>query len=214
MSNPQPKNAVFLHGYGGDGGDHGLLERDCPVALNWSSPASPRKLNGVGAVRRCWWYWDLPAMERRVLDGCSPTEAIDPTDTPRGLPSATDAILGYVGGLPGGVPGTVLLGHSQGACAAMDAAVMAPRPPAALVLMSPGAVSIDTWLEMMDPGMKDVPVLITHGRRDGTLPVAGAEWLAKVLDTAGADVTFIAFRGGHQLPPIRLLHSWLKEKVK
>lgn len=207
----QPCNVVYLHGYGGDGSDVTLLEEHCPVALNWVAPRSSRRLNGMREGGRAWWYWDIPAMERRLLDTGDPTDLIDPLGTPDGLEAASEAVAVYASRLPGGQRNTVVAGISQGAILALDSAMTAfAVQPVGVFLMSPGVVRAEEWIASMD-GMKDVPILITHGRRDNTLPLARATWLAEMLDKAGARVTMVTFRGGHGMPPPRLVHSWLAD---
>jgi phospholipase/carboxylesterase len=51
---------------------------------------------------------------------------------------------------------------------------------------------------------KGLKVLQTHGQRDPILPYADAEKLRDLLTNAGADVRFVPFAGGHELPPVAL----------
>jgi phospholipase/carboxylesterase len=46
-----------------------------------------------------------------------------------------------------------------------------------------------------------VPVFQSHGHEDALLSFAAAEKLGQTLRTAGADVEWLPFTGGHEIPP-------------
>jgi phospholipase/carboxylesterase len=46
-----------------------------------------------------------------------------------------------------------------------------------------------------------VPVLMSHGRHDQLLPFSASETLRDKLRAAGAEVEWIEFPGGHEIPP-------------
>mmetsp|Transcript_25305 Transcript_25305/g.76762 ORF Transcript_25305/g.76762 Transcript_25305/m.76762 type:complete len:86 (-) Transcript_25305:424-681(-) len=48
-------------------------------------------------------------------------------------------------------------------------------------------------------GSPPLPVLVTHGMADSTLPYACSGWVKELLSANGADVTFVSHNGGHDL---------------
>lgn len=55
-------------------------------------------------------------------------------------------------------------------------------------------------------GSPPLPVLVTHGMADSTLPYACSGWVKELLSANGADVTFVSHNGGHDLggPQVRV----------
>jgi phospholipase/carboxylesterase len=73
------------------------------------------------------------------------------------------------------------------------------RPFAGLVLLSTTPLCLHEWQPLM-AARKGLPVLQTHGTHDQLLPHALAEEERDMLRAAGLDVTWVSFRGGHELP--------------
>ena len=48
--------------------------------------------------------------------------------------------------------------------------------------------------------LRGIPIMQSHGRADPILPFAAAERLRDLLKTAGADVRWVEFSGGHTIP--------------
>lgn len=94
----------------------------------------------------------------------------------------------------------VLGGFSQGALLALDLAAHDPRPLAGLVLLS-GTLMDEAELAPRLPARHGLPVRMTHGRADDVLPFERAEDLHRALATAGLDVRFEPFEGGHEVTP-------------
>jgi phospholipase/carboxylesterase len=94
----------------------------------------------------------------------------------------------------------VLGGFSQGAMIATDLALRLEEPPAALVVLSGAPVGEAEW-EKRAPARAGLRVLQTHGRQDPVLPFAFGEAVRDLLHTAGLEVEFLPFDGGHGVPP-------------
>jgi phospholipase/carboxylesterase len=92
----------------------------------------------------------------------------------------------------------VLGGFSQGALLALDLAAHDPRPLAGLVLLS-GSLMDEAELAPRLPSRRGLPVRMTHGRADDVLPFERAEDLHRALTSAGLDVRFEPFDGGHEV---------------
>lgn len=107
-----------------------------------------------------------------------------------------------------------LCGFSQGAYLAHCAAVRAADRVAGWVAQS-GRLKHEFLGERL-AGVAGLPVLIQHGERDESLPVAAAHDSAAILRRHGADVTLQLFDAGHRITPGMLvgLRSWLEERAR
>jgi phospholipase/carboxylesterase len=168
------RRLVLLHGWGADADD--LLD----LGLELVGPTV-----SVVALRAPQPH---PAGFGRQWYGLSP--APDWTD----LPEARRDLRRRLGELAASVPleATALLGFSQGAAMAIDAAVDLPL--AALIACS-GYPHPD-W----QPAPR-TPVLLTHGREDPVVAAAASEELESRLRAAGGTVRRIDFPGGHGIDP-------------
>jgi len=91
----------------------------------------------------------------------------------------------------------VILGHSMGARMAGDVALASTPALDGVALLS--GVTLPSWDVTHIPHQH---VFMAHGRRDGVFPFHVAEEVRDYLREHGADVTFFAFDGGHELGPI------------
>lgn len=199
---------VLLHGYGAPGDDLVPLWRviDVPQGTRFVFPEAPIRLadTALGAAYgegRAWWPIDMAALQMSMMRG----EVRDLTrDVPQGSDVAREALVGFVEGIPAALgcsPDRIALGgFSQGAMLATDVTLRTELPIAALVVMSGTLLADNEWTPLM-PRRKGLRVLQSHGKEDPILPFAIAEQLRDRMTTAGLDVRFIPFRGGHAIPP-------------
>jgi phospholipase/carboxylesterase len=193
---------VLLHGFGAPGEDLVSLSRviDAPAGTRFVFPAAPIVLGGPFGDGRAWWQVDVTRFQRAAMAG-----QIDEMirETPDGLHEARKSALAMLDDIEKklNVPRNkiVLGGFSQGSMLALDVALHAEASPAALVLMSSTIIAADEWRPLF-ASKKSIPILQSHGREDPILPFAVAEQLRDELKAAGANVTFIPFRGGHAIP--------------
>jgi phospholipase/carboxylesterase len=193
---------VLLHGFGAPGDDLVPLWRvlDVPRETRFAFPAAPLETNMMpGTDSRAWWHIDMmqlqSALERGELRDLSGAE-------PEGLTEARSAMDAFLGEISERLAPTkvVLGGFSQGSMLALDVALRTSRKADALVVLSGTLLAESIWV----PGMKALagtPVFQSHGSSDPILPYALAERLKEELTKAGAKVTFVPFRGGHEIPP-------------
>jgi phospholipase/carboxylesterase len=186
---------VLLHGFGAPGDDLvGLADYiDAPEGTRWVFPPAPLQPPQL-AGGRAWWMLDLERLERAIATG-HPRDLTD--EDPVGLPDARKHVTAIVQSL--GAP-LVLGGFSQGAMLACDVALHLPKPPAKLVLLSGAPIGLARWKPLL-PRLAGVPVFQSHGRRDALLSYTGAERLRDELVAAGAQVEWVPFDGGHEIPP-------------
>jgi phospholipase/carboxylesterase len=105
-----------------------------------------------------------------------------------------------------------LVGFSQGGMLAMDYALHADAPPAALALLSSTRIAIDDWRPRA-ARLAGVPTLVAHGRQDAELAFAAGELLRDFAIDGGARVTWLPFDGGHEIPLVvwRALRKLLRD---
>jgi phospholipase/carboxylesterase len=198
---------VLLHGYGAPGDDLVPLWRavNVPQATRFVFPEAPIRLaDALGPAYgegRAWWRIDMAALQMSMMRG----EHRDLTrEVPEGSVAAREALVGFVEGIPAALgcsPDHISLGgFSQGAMLATDVALRTELPLAALIILSGTLLADDEWTPLM-PRRKGLRVLQSHGKEDPILPFAIAEQLRDRMTTAGLDVRFLPFRGGHAIPP-------------
>lgn len=195
---------VLFHGFGAPGDDLVGLHRvlDVPRGVRFAFPAAPLDLGPMVPGGRAWWWIDMEARMRRIARGEPPNE--------NDLPDGFDAIATRVSALVTalrlslGASHLILGGFSQGAMLALEVALRladSPDAPDALVLLSSTLIARDAQAPRLAK-LAPVPVLLTHGREDEILPFAAAERLREHIESGGAQVKWLPFRGGHAIPPV------------
>jgi len=196
---PAALTAILLHGFGAPGDDLVPLAQaiDAPPGTRWVFPEAPLELPGLYGDSRAWWMLDLARIERALAGIVE-----DRTDeVPDGLDDARDSVAAVVREFHhGGSRRIVLGGFSQGAMLALDTALHIDTPIAGLVLMSGTRINAAAWRARLDR-VRGMPIVMAHGTRDPLLPFAAAVALRDELRGAGADVDWIEFDGGHEIPP-------------
>ena len=146
-------------------------------------------------------WWEVN-MQRRQAE-----LAVGPIDlarrAPAGRAAAREALARSVDSLSATLrPGEPLIvaGFSQGAMLALDYLLQSgDRRIAALVLLSASRIATQEWQPHLHR-LAGLPVLLAHGRQDTHLSFAAGEALRALLTGAGAQVQWLAFEGGHELP--------------
>ncbi len=205
-----PQLAIVLcHGFGAPGDDlvplgAELLRREpqlTPVQLVF--PEAPLQLApelyGNG---RAWWPLDVERLLERQARGLDLTHFQE--EAPEGLSKARRSVVALVdelarqSTLP--ISRIVLGGFSQGAMVSLDAALHLEDRPSGVILLSGTLVARSEW-ERRARKRAGLPVFQSHGRQDPLLPFFAAEALRDLLIRAGLEVEFVAFDGGHTIPP-------------
>ena len=106
----------------------------------------------------------------------------------------------------------VLAGFSQGGMLAMDFVLHGGLRPAALVLLSSCTIAPADWTPRASQ-LAGLRVLVAHGQHDAELPFARGEELRDFARAGGANVTWLPFDGGHEIPLVvwRALRRLLAE---
>jgi phospholipase/carboxylesterase len=193
---------VLLHGFGAPGDDLVALWRvlAAPRGTRYVFPEAPVALGPEYGGGRAWWWIDLEARMRRERAG----SARDVAEVPEGLDLArpqVDGLLDEVVEVLRPPPGKLVLGgFSQGAMVSADVALRSTRALAGLVLMSGTHIAANEWASRLE-ARRSLPVFMSHGREDPILPFAVSEGLRDTFVAAGLAVDWVAFRGGHAIPP-------------
>jgi phospholipase/carboxylesterase len=192
---------VLMHGFGAPGEDLVPLWRAMrvPPGTRFAFPAAPLELHLMpGLDSRAWWHIDMvrlqTAIERGELRDLSSEE-------PEGLDAAREQLVALLDALSAELAPSALVlgGFSQGSMLATDVVLRTGRAVDALVVLSGTLLARDVWVPRMKV-LAGKPVFQSHGTHDPILPFALAEQLRDALAAAGADVTFVPFRGVHEIP--------------
>jgi phospholipase/carboxylesterase len=202
---------VLLHGFGAPGDDLAALWRvlAAPAGTRWVFPAAPLALEGMGPSGRAWWKIDIM---RHLMELERGGGAAQERDAPAGMKEANARLVAFLDALDAQQKAAklVLGGFSQGAMLACDVALRTDRRLAGIALLSGTLVAQDEWSPLV-ARRRGLPVFQSHGSDDSMLSFAQAEKLRDMLREGGADVTWVPFRGGHQIPApvIDALGRWL-----
>lgn len=198
---PGPPNVVLLHGYGSNSGDWLQFVKTIQLPGNARLVFPDGPWRGPNGARGWWWL---------NLEGYVPKGERLPdlsAANPGGIKIASQLVRTFLEDVPGPI---VLGGFSQGAMLSGEIAFQTDQPLAGLVLLGGTTVNEAAWVERL-PSRRSLPIFIAHGRDDGVLPFAIAERFAGKLKTAGLNVTWFPFEGGHNIPPpvVRELNTFL-----
>ena len=197
---------ILLHGFGAPGDDLVPLGdvMDLPAGTRWLFPEAPLPLSMGYGNARAWWMIDMARLQAERAAGQPRDLSVE---IPNGLGLARERVLAFLKELPRQVPldytHTVLGGFSQGAMLTCDAVLHTDYPFAGLVQLSGNYLAQPVWGPRM-PQRKGLPVFQSHGVEDPILPYSGAERLRDALNTAGLQVDWQSFRGGHEIPTLVL----------
>lgn len=182
------RRLVLLHGWGADADDLlDLAEVLVPPEVSVVSLRAPES-HPAGMGRQWYpllWSADMvpePAWER--------------------VPAAREALRRRLQDLSVTVPleRTAVLGFSQGAAMALDAATGADQPLPLAALIASSGYPHRGWR----PQASGTPVLLTHGREDPVVTPDHCDTLQQLLEEAGIAVCRRDFSGGHGIDPALL----------
>lgn len=186
-----PPTLVLLHGYGSRAEDWLQFEDAIKVPRDGRLVLLQGPLRGPISGSRGWWWLNL---EGHVPDGRRLPDFS--RANPIGLKAASTLVRAYLAKIDGPI---VLGGFSQGAMLSAEIAFQTDQELAGLVLLGGTTVNEAAWVARLTT-RRDLPVFIAHGRIDGVLPFASAERFASTLKSAGLNVTWLPFDGGHAIP--------------
>jgi phospholipase/carboxylesterase len=184
---------ILVHGYAMD------AEHLAPLASAMSLPATlyfPRGLLSTPLGGRSWWPLDEERRQASIAQG--PRDLYDEHPDRAVARSALLAVAHQVQQQHPGLP-LILAGFSQGGMLAADTLLQADLRTQALVLLSSSRIAFDEWQQRLGR-LHGLPVLVAHGNHDTDLAFAAGERLRDAMEAGGADVTWVPFEGGHEIP--------------
>ena len=191
-----PVVVVVLHGYAMDPSDLSPFAHSLGLPAWFLFPAGPLAASPRG---RAWWHVDPAGREAAIARGPRDFAEQHPPDLGNArahLTALLDDVLDAACGRP-----VVLAGFSQGGMLACDTQLRAPRPVAGMALLSASRVASSEWAPFLAAGnVRGLPVLVSHGAADTDLAFSAGAALKDCLVAAGADVTWVPFDEGHQIP--------------
>ena len=193
---------VLLHGFGAPGDDLVALWRylNVPDEVRFLFPAAPLQLNMGFGDARAWWMLDMERLTQARAKGH--WEELS-QEIPRGLsPARTqmqDVLSLATETLSVPSQSLILGGFSQGAMLATDLVLHTEIPFAGLVLLSGTLIAKQEWLARL-PNRQGLPVFQSHGTDDPILSFSMAQQLREHIQKAGLQVSWVEFRGGHEIP--------------
>lgn len=172
---------VLLHGRGGNEHDFFRLHDDLDPdqRLHVYVPRGPIPVGDGHAV---WFDLERPGL----------------------LEHTTSAMESWLDSLPFPREMIAVAGWSQGGAIAFILGLSARPPPAALIALGAFFPLWERWEPSLEPPLP--PVLIGHGTNDDSVPVAWARLARRLVEGAGAKVTYCETGVGHEIDP-----SWLTE---
>jgi phospholipase/carboxylesterase len=185
---------VILHGYAMSPTDLVPFAHSMGIPAEFYFPEAPVSAEPTG---RAW--WPINHEQRSSSLAAGPRDLYQAR--PAGASAARDRLRALVSHVQDRHPGLplVLLGFSQGGMLACDAHLRDDVRAAGLILLSSSRISADEW-ESLAHRLRDVPVLVSHGETDADLAFKAGEALRDFCVRAGADVTWVPFGGGHEIP--------------
>lgn len=192
---PETLVLVFLHGLTMDPAVLRPMIDALALPMPTLIPEGP-VLNADGS--RSWWAVDPAHRAARLAAG--PSDLFD--RHPAARPAARAVLAATLAEARAAHPGCrfVLAGYSQGGMLLMDHLLTQGEPDvAAIALLSSTCIALDEWRPHVGR-LQGLPALVTHGRTDADLAFGAGERLRELLQGAGAQVTWLPFDGGHEMP--------------
>ncbi len=187
-------SVVVLHGYAMDHQDLAPFAGSLGVPGRFHFPRAP---DAAPLGGRAWWPIDLAARAAALERG--PRDLWDQYPAQRArarqeLLRQLDAPDLFAASAP-----VVWAGFSQGGMLACDTLLHEPVRLDGLILLSSSRIALNEWQAHRER-LKGLPVLVAHGTRDPDLAFAAGQGLRDWLCESGAQVQWVPFEGGHEIP--------------
>jgi len=185
---------VLLHGYSMTPADLAPFAHSLGTGGVFLFPEGPLPALSGG---RSWFPMDDAA--RQAAQRTGPRDLAE--RHPAGLAAARERLGSYLRACAARFrpEKTVLGGFSQGGMLACDAVLHGTAVVDALLLMSASRLNIGEW-QAHAARLGTLPVLISHGKTDPDLAFSAGAALRDFVAAAGAEVTWLPFDGGHEIP--------------
>jgi phospholipase/carboxylesterase len=185
---------ILLHGYAMTAADLAPFGSSLDIRARFVFPDGPRAAEPAG---RAWW---VPNLEmRRAAQKFGPRDLVN--EQPVGISAARVQLGQFIAATHERFPQQrlVLGGFSQGGMLACDWLLHDGATVDALMLLSSSRINLANWMPRLER-LRGLPVFISHGRADNDLAFSAGEGLRDMLLSAQANVSWVPFEGGHQIP--------------
>lgn len=203
---------VLLHGFAMQPGDLSPFAHSLSLPGLFLFPRAPYVARVTPTETRGFAWWDIDPVARAAALARGPRDFAG--EHPAELPSSRarlGAFLDEVRARFGAARSLFLGGFSQGGMLICDAFLRAPRPLDGLVLLSASRIAFDEWTALAsasprlpspfaDPAEPGPRVFVSHGQLDPDLAFSTGVALRDHLLSLGADVTWVPFDLGHEIP--------------
>lgn len=107
-----------------------------------------------------------------------------------------------------------LLGFSQGTIVSLSYTLTKPGRVAGVVAQS-GYIPHESGLQIDEAGLKNKPIILTHGIQDQMLPIDWARRSRDTLQKLGTDLEYHEFNMGHNVSAesLAVIHPWLEKQT-
>ena len=187
---------VLAHGFQMEPADLSPFAHSIRAPAWFLFPQAPHLAEPRG---RAWWFIDAKLRDEALARGPRDFAGQHPPD----LPAARARLLAFLQAAKAaaGTRPLVIGGFSQGGMLTCDTLLRAELAVAAMVLLSASRIAYDEWQPLLAGGrLQGLPVLVSHGEADADLAFGAGEALRDCLTGAGADVTWLPFAQGHEIP--------------
>jgi phospholipase/carboxylesterase len=191
-----PLTLVLLHGYAMRSTDLAPFAHSLGLPALFLLPQGPVTSPNGG---HAWWTVDPESREAALRVG--PRDLVD--DYPQGLAAARHHLGRFLTTAAEQFKSKriILGGFSQGGMLALDWALRGDRTVDGLLLLSASRLAIRDW-DPRRPRLRNLPIMISHGAADTDLAFSAGERLRDFLLASQAQVTWVPFEGGHEIPLI------------
>jgi len=192
---------VLLHGFAMSPADLSPFAHSIGVNALFLLPEGPKPgaLTPGVPQGRAWWHIDPVRRLEALAKGPRDFAEQHPPDLPDAR-ALLGAVLDEAFVIAAGRP-LILGGFSQGGMLTFDTLVRGPRPIAAVALLSGSRIAWDEQEAFVARRpLAGVATLVSHGTADDDLAFTTGEALREAAIAAGADVTWVPFDQGHEIP--------------
>jgi phospholipase/carboxylesterase len=187
---------VLLHGYAMGPSDLSPFAHSLKVPARFLVPEGP-----VAAIEGGHAWWEIDSTRRANALAAGPRDLHE--EHPEGAALARGRLLSFLEVVttlwsPRRV---VLVGFSQGGMLACDTLLREQPNVDGLALLSASRIAASVWNPLMTR-LRDLPVLVSHGRQDADLAFGAGEALRDAIAAGGGHVTWVPHEHGHEIPLI------------
>jgi phospholipase/carboxylesterase len=187
---------VLAHGFQMEPADLAPFAHSIRAPAWFLFPEAPRPAEPRG---RAWWFIDAKLRDEALKRGPRDFAPQHPPDLPEAR-ARLRAFWAAAKEVAGARP-FVVGGFSQGGMLTCDTMLRAPIDAAAMALLSASRIAFDEWEPLLAARpFAGLPALVSHGQVDDDLAFSAGEALRDCLATAGADVSWVPFETGHEIP--------------